>query len=447
MYYIIENTAQLQKFCRYDLSECIVDVVPYNDYYHSAISPPSLVYIKPYKSRAGFILPVSHDESSKLAYEDINYVVTMLIGKIYAIDLKRLKYYFSRKKAAFCLKTALHLSKGITLTETDFNTTCHNFFYKKYYQKPDINKIIPISKHYEKIEKIVKALPDMRKEIAENPYYSFYCRKAISVFHFIEKQGISINPDLIKDFSSLKTPQFSLSDRTIYSSYHLHTATGRPSNAFNGVNFAALNKEDGSRNMLVPKNDYFFEFDYSSYHLRLLCGLIGYKFEESDIHTHLAKLYFSKDVVTKEEYDESKGITFRLLYSDSNLSNLQYVEFIDKVRSYREQLWQQYYKEGYIPTPIAKRPITNIENKSQLLPYLLQAYETELNICTLENIFVYLRGKKSKVVLYCYDSVLLDFSKEDGRETLDTIVSILENKGLYKVSIKYGKSYHRMESI
>ena len=36
-----------------------------------------------------------------------------------------------------------------------------------------------------------------------------------------------------------------------YTEYNLYTSTGRPSNKFGGVNFAALNKEDGSRNSFV----------------------------------------------------------------------------------------------------------------------------------------------------------------------------------------------------
>lgn len=447
MYYIIETPEQLEKFCTYDLSECIVDVVPYNDHYHNAISPPSLVYIKPYRSKAGFILPLSHDESFKLDYDKVNNVIVNLIGQIYAIDLKRLKYYFHRSKAVFCLKTALYLNTGITLTEGDFGTSCHNFFYRKYYQKPDINKIIPISKHYEKLEKIVQSIPDMRRELESDEYYKFYCSRAINVFQFIEKQGVPIDSTVAKDSFNVRIPEFSILKDRIYSSYNFHTATGRPSNSFNGVNFAALNKEDGSRKMFVSSNDYFLEFDYSSYHLRLLCNLLDYRFEDSDIHTHLAKMYFKKDSITKEEYDESKGMTFRLLYTDTVLEDAKNNPFIKKVREYRNSLWSDYNKQGFILTPLAKKPITNIENKNQILPYLLQSYETELNISTLEKIFTYLCGKKTKVVLYCYDSILIDFAKEDGKDTLDTIMDILERRREYKVSIKYGKTYHKMKII
>ena len=36
-------------------------------------------------------------------------------------------------------------------------------------------------------------------------------------------------------------------DGMFYSEYNLFTSTGRPSNRFGGINFAALNKKDGSR--------------------------------------------------------------------------------------------------------------------------------------------------------------------------------------------------------
>ena len=46
----------------------------------------------------------------------------------------------------------------------------------------------------------------------------------------------------------------------------------------------------------------------------------------------------------------------------------------------------------------------------------------------------------SKVVLVVYDSILVDFSKEDGRETLDQIRDILQEDN-YLVKVQLGKNY------
>ena len=45
-------------------------------------------------------------------------------------------------------------------------------------------------------------------------------------------------------------------------------------------------------------NDYFVEFDFDGYHLRLLCEQINYPLTEESAHKQLAKLYFGKEEIT-----------------------------------------------------------------------------------------------------------------------------------------------------
>ena len=47
-------------------------------------------------------------------------------------------------------------------------------------------------------------------------------------------------------------------------------------------------------------------------------------------------------------------------------------------------------------------------NKNKLFNYLLQATETELNMKSISKLNKYLSDKKTKLVLYTYDSYLLD---------------------------------------
>ena len=68
---------------------------------------------------------------------------------------------------------------------------------------------------------------------------------------------------------------------------------------------------------------------------------------------------------------------------------------------------------------------------------MIQAYETEVNIKKILDIQDYLLGKhddkvkKTKLVLYGYDSFLFDFSTQDGVETLKEIKTILEDEICY----------------
>ena len=69
-------------------------------------------------------------------------------------------------------------------------------------------------------------------------------------------------------------------------------------------------------------------------------------------------------------------------------------------------------------------------NRNKLFNYLIQAYETETNIKKILLIQDYLlrEKKKTKLVLYGYDSFLFDFANIDGVETLKQIKMILEDK-------------------
>ena len=62
-------------------------------------------------------------------------------------------------------------------------------------------------------------------------------------------------------------------------------------------------------------------------------------------------------------------------------------------------------------------------NRNKVFNYLIQAYETESNIKKILLIQDYLLKKKTKLVLYGYDSFLFDFSNQDGVETLREIKS------------------------
>ena len=53
------------------------------------------------------------------------------------------------------------------------------------------------------------------------------------------------------------------------------------------------------------------EFDYDSYHLRLIAMAIGYDFPEGNVHEYFARQYFDKTEINQSEYEQSKQLTFR----------------------------------------------------------------------------------------------------------------------------------------
>jgi hypothetical protein len=78
-------------------------------------------------------------------------------------------------------------------------------------------------------------------------------------------------------------------------------------------------------------------------------------------------------------------------------------------------------------------------NPQKLLNYLIQNLETAYNVSILWEVFKILKNKKTKLVLYTYDSFLLDWS-DDERDVLTDIQKIFKK---YKLNIKvaHGISY------
>lgn len=445
VYYIIETEDQLKKFSEYDFTNCYVDVITLNDNYHPKVSDLSLVYIKPFRSRMGFMLCVNHTETFSLPKKSVIDFLQGKIENIYAIDGKRLRHFVNRECDLYCVKTARHIATGDYIEEANYNTVAHRFFYQKYENRSDINRIIPVAKHFEKYEKLVSSFK-FEASWFKAKYYKLYGCLAPKVFNEIESVGVSVNNDVFFSHYNPKNPLMSLKSDKIYTQYNMFTSTGRPSNAFNGINFGAMNKENGSRSSFIPSKDVFVEFDYSSYHIRILAYLIGYKFEEEDIHTHLAKFYFDTTDITPEQYSESKGLTFKLLYTDSITEELEDIPFFAKVKEFKKYLWYLYKKQGYIQSFLSKVPIKGITSKTQVLPYILQSYETERNILVITDILEYLKNKNTKLVLYNYDSFLFDYSKRDGKKTVSELRDILEQDG-YKTSCKFGHNYQEMQNI
>jgi hypothetical protein len=300
------------------------------------------------------------------------------------------------------------------------------FFGNKYWNRNDVHMIIPKNKHREQAGIYERALENIPKADTEDVYLN----RILPLFESIEENGI-----------------FTTSG-TEHSKYNLYTLTGRPSNTNDGINYAALNKDDGSRARFVSRHDngLLVEFDYDAYHLRLIAGLIGYEFPEKSVHTHLGKMYFDTNNLTNEEYEESKRISFRVLYGGIP-KEFENIEYFRIAKAYIFELWDNYNDMGYIKTPIFGRRFykKNYEDMTpqKLFNYLIQAYETEVNIEVMEKIQTLLSDCETKLVLYTYDSFLFDVSPKDGKDLLLKLKNLM---GLPTKS-KYGKNYDSMKPL
>jgi hypothetical protein len=163
--------------------------------------------------------------------------------------------------------------------------------------------------------------------------------------------------------------------------------------------------------------------DFSGYHPRLIGELINYPLTADNIYESLN--------VGKEEMFQNLYGGIRKEYKDK--------PFFKEVLSYVNNIWKIINEDGKIHTLNKTFKLDNIENPNptKLFNYIIQSYETSTNIQILTNINNLLQHKKTKLVLYTYDSVLFDFSKSDGPELLHQIQDIMK----YPVKTKYGSNY------
>ena len=419
---IVENNEQLSSFLKiYRKQDSIVLPIQSDEHKHPADDDICLIYVQIIDGEE-YILSYNHSESLNLDEQPNLNSDT----KKYTIDKKRLQHLIDIDGVVDV--NLLHYIQTNQPLETDnIDTNSHNFFNMKHYRKKNINRVIPILKHLELCRKLSKIMLDV---IEKNK----------------EDVNLSYNDDILNNLSYLEGNGIQTTEGMVYSEYNIFTSTGRPSNRFGGTNFAALNKKDGSRKPYVSrcKNGVLVEMDYDAYHLRLIGERIGYDFPKGSVHEHMAKFY-------GVDYEESKRLSFKYLYGFIPYEVSQLNPFFAKVENYIKKLWEEYNNKEFILSDIYSKRIyrKNLDdmNANKLFNYTIQLMETENNMKVLSELIPNIQDYKSKLILYSYDSFLLDFNMEDGLDYIKKVKEILEQKGKFPVKVSWGLNYHEMKDI
>lgn len=451
MFYIVETENSVNEL--FDSfkedSSIYLDIIPFHDHYHPKLQSVCCVYLRPLNSHKGYIIPISHSETLTVKLSHVyNRFLSLKKDQLYSINGKFIKYFFRNLEVLDVSYYAAINGQEINLEYT--RTSIKSNFYKRY-TKNDANFYIPITKlHEEKEEQFDALLPIMKNMIKESNLPSYFYFKDVSLasnelFYMIESNGIKLDKKFfIEHFSSIYNPAYSLSRGKIYSYYNLYNYTGRPSNSFNGINFLALNKDNGERRSFIPSNDILMDLDFSSYHVYLISKMIGYDFGlDIDIHTHLGRLYFNKEELTRQEYENAKQITFSNIYGGIR-KEYSKIPFFIALDAYIKKIFSELQEKGEYLFDISGR-VYKLEhfssmNSTKFFNYLLQGLETYVNLSVLNKFFSLLYGKKSKIILYLYDSFLFDLDITEKEEIVESINQFLTNKIAYKV--KYGSNYN-----
>ena len=274
-------------------------------------------------------------------------------------------------------------------------------FYTRLGIKDDLGKSISIMKFMEVLEGVVDDFGTL------TPTFGWIDDTMIPILSDIERLGIQVDRE--KFFDRWKDNKKSLWFSRTFTEYNPYTITSRPSNRHLGINYSALNKKDGSREVFIPqKGKSFVQFDYDAYHVRLIGKMIGYKLPlvDTSVHQWLKDQYGCS-------YDESKGRTFRILYGGVSDEDRK-IPFFDKVDDFIRKMHEESIKNGYLTTPKGRKiPLGWIEQcvwHMKYFNYLLQSTETEFNIEVMKK----LKDEKLPLpILYTYDSFLFEFSTDE----------------------------------
>ena len=314
------------------------------------------------------------------------------------------------------------------------NKPLEHIQWDNFYDQDDFTYYYPLDKMIEQLcEKISK-------------YDSIYDDRAFMKFHDdfknafgeLEKNGIGVNTDFTQIFGAHMLKY--IHNKKIYQNYNFFTTTSRPSNSIHHLNFAALTPD--MRKAFSPLNDVFLEFDFASYHPRLIAKLIDYDFGNSSVYGKLAE-----DLNVTES--EAKTITFQNLYGGVRKDIAKMSEFFRGVENLVTVLYDEYMTRNRILSHIYKRPMKRANlgdlNAQKLFNYYIQSYETERNVVILNKLHIYLLEKKTNIVHYNYDSFLFDYAKEDGKETIHDIQNILQEDD-FIIHSKVGNTYGTLKN-
>lgn len=322
------------------------------------------------------------------------------------------------------LNSYLHYYTSDHINPKEFYPKGMETLANKFYKIEDLGYVIPLSKQFEWARKIAKYV--MRVYI-ENPIDQNcidYCNDFINVFHEIEKNDILVG------------------DETKKQNYMWYTATGRPSNAWDGFNFSAMNKKDGSRDKIRSRFDSgkIVQFDYDAFHIKLLAKILDYQFQSHPYEQIKDELGIDMD------YEQFKGKVFQNIYGTITPEFIEH-PFFTTVQAMIDEMYSIYETDGVVKSWFYGKNFRDIQDATpnKVFNYVLQSLETEYNVRKIKSILPHLQNKKSVFMMYLYDAFVFDIHP-DEMNLIDTLQSAFETDNM-SIKIYVGEDFGHIKQI
>lgn len=347
------------------------------------------------------------------------------------LDFKKVRYlddskYFSFHRNihnALDLKCSLWIDTGQETKSITNNSVYKKF--KRFYEFDNFIKNLPEYYLYDLFSSYYKEIMSSL-QITGNIKYKKTYTNYLKDLSIIDHNGINSTEGFVR-----------------YPDYTFYNLTGRPNGSSEGYNYSALKKDESGRGWIVSRYDdgKLIDFDFKSYHLHLVMDIIKYTdFEGDNIYEYFSKRYLNKTIRNKTEYNKIKTDVLRTLYSENDTYLSKY-PFFKKLHEYKNKLYTEYERKGYIKSYNDTRNIyIGKAGVSKLFNYYLQCYETDNSMYVLSKINNLLKNYKSKVILYTYDSFLVDFSISEGEDLFKCLLSCFN----FPVDFKLGDNYYKM---
>lgn len=316
------------------------------------------------------------------------------------------------------LNSYLHYHISDHINPKEFYPKGMEILTNKFYKIEDLGHVIPLSKQLEWARKIARYV---MKIYTDNPITQScidYCNDFINVFHEIERNDILVGDEIKKQ------------------NYMWYTATGRPSNAWDGFNFSAMNKKDGSRDKIRSRFEggKIVQFDYDAFHIKLLAKILEYKFEGHPYEQ--IQLDLNMDI----DYDDFKSKVFQNIYGTITPEFMKH-PFFKTVQAMIDTMYEQYETDGMVKSWFYEKRFRDIQDATpnKVFNYVLQSLETEYNVRKIKSILPHLKDKKSVFMMYLYDAFIFDIHP-DETDLIKVLQSAFETDNM-SVKIYVGDTF------
>lgn len=284
---MIETVDDCRRFLSESDGDWIVHAVPVEEGIHPADNTPSILFIRVISTGKTYWFALNHPDSKPII--NLSHFLS---------DTKNLKWALDRK--AFCQLIPLpnvydanlcgFLKTAESFESYEFDTPAHGLVRRNSNGMGGINRIIPLMKHLESFDDLCDTIKKMIGKMDKS--ILLVNDITLETLGRLESTGIFVDAGKFKKYFSVKPNSKGL----VFSQYNIYTSTGRPSNRFGGINYAALNAKDGSRTSFVSRygeNGRIVVVDYTAFHPRIICMLTGYQMPvDTNVYSYLANLIF-----------------------------------------------------------------------------------------------------------------------------------------------------------